>query len=164
MSRIRIARIVSGGQTGADRAALDAAIDAGLPYGGWCPLGGWAEDYPVAPGVIADYPHLREAAERRPEVRTRLNVRDSHATLVVRTDTGSLSAGTDLTVQFAADLRRPVLVSRGDDPDEVVSWLDGLPAELTLNVAGPRESEAAGTYEACRTLLRDVLRTVPAVH
>ena len=76
-------RIVSGGQTGVDRAALDVAIELGIPYGGWCPRGGWAEDMPAPPGLLSRYPLLRETAGSDPAERTRLNVRDSDATLVL---------------------------------------------------------------------------------
>ncbi|WP_425283373.1 YpsA SLOG family protein [Methyloceanibacter marginalis] len=58
--------IVSGGQTGVDRAALDAAIAAGLPYRGWCPKGGWAEDYPHPPGVRTRYPACKRRRTLRP--------------------------------------------------------------------------------------------------
>ena len=57
--------VISGGQTGADRAALQAAIATGTPYGGWCPKDGWAEDLPRPPGVLALYPNLRETPSRR---------------------------------------------------------------------------------------------------
>ena len=53
-------RLISGGQSGVDRAALDVAIARGMPYGGWCPKGGWAEDFPEPPGLLAEYPHLAE--------------------------------------------------------------------------------------------------------
>ena len=73
--------IVSGGQTGVDRAALDAAIARGIAYGGWCPQGGWAEDCPEPPGVLARYPLLRETPSADPAQRTEWNVRDSDASL-----------------------------------------------------------------------------------
>lgn len=56
-------RIVSGGQTGADRAALDVAIELAIDYGGWCPAGGWAEDFPEPPGLLAAYPKLAATTE-----------------------------------------------------------------------------------------------------
>ena len=154
MDRTHLARLVSGGQTGADRAALDEAIDRGLLHGGWCPLGGWAEDFPTPPGLMLAYPALVEVPSADPRTRTRWNVRDSHATLVVR-QAGATSPGTDLTVATAIDLGRPHLVST--DADEVVDWLRGLGRHLTLNVAGPRESEQPGAYDATRRLLGGVL-------
>jgi hypothetical protein len=152
---VRVARIVSGGQTGADRAALDAAIELGIEYAGWCPAGGRAEDRNDPPGVLGDYPRLRETASADPAERTRLNVRDSDATLVVRASSVA-SAGTDLTVEEAAWLGRPCLVSAGE-PGPVAAWLGTLGDGLILNVAGPRESEQPGVYAATRSLLLQVL-------
>jgi hypothetical protein len=151
----RIVRIVSGGQTGADRAALDVAIELGVGYGGWCPAGGWAEDLPDPPGLLARYPHLREAESREPDVRTRLNVRDSDATLIVRR-AGVQSSGSDLTLETAQSLGRPALVTDGD-VDTVVAWLRELGGDVTLNVAGPRASGQPGVYETTRRLLLEVL-------
>jgi len=75
-------RIRSGGQTGVDRAALDAAVLTGRPYEGWCPKGGWAEDFLHPPGLLTKYPHLIESPSESPERRTDWNVRDSAATVV----------------------------------------------------------------------------------
>ena len=76
-------KIVTGGQTGVDRAALDAAIELGIPYGGWCPKGGWAEDLPTPPGLLALYPNLRETPDADPAQRTAWNVRDSDRLLIL---------------------------------------------------------------------------------
>ena len=65
--------IISGGQTGVDRAALDVAIERGMAWGGWCPKGGWAEDFPDPPGLLAKYPHLKETAHSHPLQRTEWN-------------------------------------------------------------------------------------------
>ena len=154
MSVVR--RVVSGGQTGADRAALDAARAAGIAHGGWCPAGGLAEDLPVPPGLLPRYPALRETDSADPAERTRLNVRDSDATLAV-VPTGPPTGGTLLTVQEAARLARPCLVSTGEDADEVRSWLAGLGEGLTLNVAGPRESTSPCVYAGTLRLLEAVL-------
>jgi hypothetical protein len=80
--------VVSGGQTGVDRAALNAAIAAGVDYGGWCPRGGWAEDHPDPPGLLSPYPGLRETPSPDPAQRTAWNVRDSAATIILRPDPG----------------------------------------------------------------------------
>src|SRR3984893_7494400 len=71
-------RIRSGGQTGVDRAALDAALLTGRPYEGWCPKGGWAEDFLRPPGLLTIYPHLMETPSESPEQRTEWNVRDRY--------------------------------------------------------------------------------------
>ena len=154
MSRV-LSGIVSGGQTGADRAALDVAVELGIPYGGWCAQGGWAEDRPEPPGLLADYPRLREAPSPVRAERTRLNVLDSDATLVVRS-VGIASSGSDLTIALAKEAGRPLLVTDGD-PTEVAAWLAALEGGVVLNVAGPRESEQPGVYERTRSLLLEVL-------
>ena len=124
-----VTRIVSGGQTGADRAALDVALALGLQYGGWCPPGGWAEDLPSPPGLLDRYPALRETPPGARSVRTRWNVWDSDATLVL------------------------TLGGTATDPSAISAWLTTLAGPITLNVAGPRESKAPGLYVAAyRTL------------
>jgi hypothetical protein len=149
----RVVRVVSGGQTGVDRAALDAARMLGLPLGGWCPAGGWAEDLTEPPGVRASFPELTETPSADPEQRTEWNVRDSDATLVL-TREGLRSPGTAATIAFAAALERPHLVVDVGAPELVESWLQRLGRGLVLNVAGPRESEAPGIErDALVTLL-----------
>lgn len=151
-----VARIVSGGESGVDRAALDVALRLGIPYAGWCPAGGWAEDLPVAPGVRGRYPGLRETDSADPAERTRLNVRDADATLVLA---GAGSAGTSLTVEVAEELGRPVLVVTPENvaaaADVVRAWLDSLAVagEAVLNVAGPRASEWPEGYDVATALL-----------
>ena len=154
MSVVR--RVVSGGQTGADRAALDAARSAGISHGGWCPAGGLAEDMTEPPGLLARYPALRETDSADPAERTVLNVRDSDATLAV-VPSGAPTGGTLLAVQEAARLARPCLVTAGEDPAAVLEWLSALGEGITLNVAGPRESTRPGTYAVTSRLLSAVL-------
>lgn len=150
-----ISQIVSGGQTGADRAALDVAIEQGIDYGGWCPAGGWAEDLPEPLGLLAVYRELTATTESEPAVRTRLNVRDSDATLIVW-DGSTPSSGTRLTIETARELGRPVLVTPGE-VEATLAWLTTLTGAVVLNVAGPRESACPGTYARTAALLRDVL-------
>lgn len=152
-----IGRVVSGGQTGADRAALDAARAHNIPLGGWCPPEGLAEDYPEAPGLLAAYPELTEGASSGYVERTALNVRDSHATLIVAPLGLEPQSGTEMTVRFAKAFGRPYLVVAGPQAaGETLAWIQKLGRGLTLNVAGPRESKLPGTYRATYELL-DVL-------
>jgi hypothetical protein len=143
-----IHRIVSGGQTGVDRAALDVALELGLPCGGWCPMGRRAED-----GVIpARYP-LRETGSANYAERTRLNVLDSDGTLIL--NRGELAGGTALTAELAGLNGRPCLVVQPDsapDTGMVIDWLQGHNVHI-LNVAGPRESQHPGIHsQACEFL------------
>ena len=153
-----MARIVCGGQTGVDRAALDFALARGIDYGGWCPRGGWAEDMPEPPGLLARYRALTPAASADPARRTLLNARDTDATLIV-TMGPAHSPGTRLTMSACARLGRPVTV---------LDLLDGTPRgaaqadAVVLNVAGPRESEAPGIYARCLRALEEVLTAEPA--
>jgi hypothetical protein len=149
-------RVVSGGQTGADRAALDVAQEHGLQTGGWVPKGRLAEE-----GRIPDrYTGLRETESADPAVRTVWNVRDSDATLIV--SHGPLSGGSLLTFQEATRLSRPVLhldltaLAHADAVARLQKWLHAVdPA--TLNVAGPRASHDAAIGEGVAALLRAVL-------
>ena len=134
--------IISGGQTGVDRAALDAALEMGVPCAGWCPEGRVAED-----GVIdARYP-LTELPGGGYADRTRANVRDSDGTLVLLS--GEPDDGTRLTIDAARSLERSVLVvdvGRSDpaeERDRIRTWLAANEV-CRLNVAGPRESNAPG--------------------
>ncbi|MBI5015831.1 MAG: putative molybdenum carrier protein [Deltaproteobacteria bacterium] len=146
--RWAIERIVSGGQTGVDRAALDAALSLEIPCGGWCPRGRRAEDGPIP----ARYP-LRETPTARYSERTEWNVRDSDGTLVLHR--GRLGRGTQLTLRMAAASARPLLVldlSESPDPAQVGRWAIARGVRV-LNVAGPRESDAPGLHgEAARFL------------
>jgi hypothetical protein len=145
-----VRRIVSGGQTGVDRGALDAALELNLPHGGWCPRGRLAED-----GTIPERYRLQESKSPKYHHRTRKNVLDSDATLILHR--GPLSGGTELTRQFAERHNKPLLlVDLCDDPQaaSVRAWLVEHAVE-TLNIAGPRESTAPGIADQSR---RFVLR------
>jgi len=150
-----IVKIVSGGQTGVDRAALDAAIHCGIPHGGWCPKGRRAED-----GRIPDRYLLRETVSADYAARTEANVVDSDATLVLAP--GPPVGGTALAVDCCIRHRKPWLhvdfkASAGRRAAERIrDWLAGdarlndyggyaalPPAQCTLNVAGPRASQMA---------------------
>ena len=157
-SLTQIAHIRSGGQTGADRGALDAAREAGVPICGWCPQGGRAEDMPQAPGLLRYYPELKESASREYAERTAWNVRDSHATLIVAPAGIEPHSGTQMTIRFAEDFGRPHLVIQGiDQLGAVHKWLSTLGSGLALNVAGPRESKTPGTYALTKKIVRLLL-------
>jgi len=148
-----IGRVVSGGQTGADRAALDAAVTLGLPHGGWCPAGGEAEDG----GLLERYPSLQETPSADPAQRTAWNVRDAGAVLVLTLGPVDGSPGTSYTLSEARRLRRPCLVTHPSEVEQVRAWLTGLPEGCVVDVAGPRESEQPGLYDAAYALLVAVL-------
>jgi hypothetical protein len=154
---MKLQKIVSGGQTGVDRAALDAALAHDVPVGGWCPKGRRAED-----GVIPDRYPLRETPSEEYAQRTAWNVRDSDGTLLIAP--APLQGGTALTCTEAKDRGTPVLHVRPEDPVPVPmirAW--GAEHEVqVLNVAGPRASEVEGIYAAARTILGDLLHEVIA--
>jgi hypothetical protein len=154
---LRVEKIVSGGQTGADQAALDVALERGLQVGGWVPKGRLAEDGPIP----ERYSGLVETDSSDPAVRTCLNVRDSDATLIV--SHGPLSGGSLLTLEEARRRERPVLYLDLRETPLVSAaarlrmWLETA-GPRTLNVAGPRASKDAMIFEAVVALLRSALR------
>lgn len=149
-------RIVSGGQTGVDRAALDEALENGIPFGGWVPKGRAAED-----GIIpATYSGLNETESDDPRVRTEWNVRDADATLLLTR--GRPTGGSAYTLEAALRLNKPVLhvdleeVSDNQASRQIQAWLDRIqPARL--NVAGPRASEDPDIYGLSRDLFGKIL-------
>ncbi len=149
---MRLQKIVSGGQTGVDRAALDAAREHGVPAGGWCPQGRRAED-----GSLPDRYPLRETPSGDYAQRTAWNVRDSDGTLIVAP--GPLAGGTALTETEARRRGAPVLHVRPTDPAPVPmirAW--GTENDVrVLNVAGPRASEVDGMYDQARAILDALL-------
>jgi hypothetical protein len=145
-------KVVSGGQTGVDRAALDVALDLGLPCGGWCPRGRRAEDGPIA----ARYPLTETPWDGYPQ-RTEWNVRDSDGTLILTR--GEPDRGTALTAELARRYGRLCLVidlGASPDPEEVLAWARAHRVRI-LNVAGPRESSCPGIHGAAAAFLRRVL-------
>lgn len=148
-----LARIVSGGQTGVDRAALDVARALGIRRGGWCPQGRRAED-----GQIPEGYELEEADSPDYPQRTEWNVRDSDGTLILTH--GIPKGGTALTVRCAHRLGKPCLVlnlDEGPSPAELRQWVEVNEVRI-LNVAGPRESSFPGVYNQARQVLLRLLR------
>jgi len=150
-------KIISGGQTGVDQAALDVALELDIPCGGWCPRGRWSEDGPID----ERYP-LVESSSADPSERTERNVRDSNGTLIIaRLTKGELTGGTALTHRIAVELGRPLLLADPRDPQApraIAAWLQDNSIAV-LNVAGPRESTRPGIYDLAVVLLRAVLST-----
>jgi hypothetical protein len=158
-------KLLSGGQSGVDRAVLDVALARGLPYGGWCPKGGWAEDFPAPPGLLAKYPHLKETPLADPAQRTEWNVRDADACLILVDAGGSeISAGTTLAKELAQRYRKPLLVVDLREPailERAAPWLRAqraaFGAGFTLAIGGPRESEAPGIYRQAMSFIEALI-------
>ncbi len=148
-------QIISGGQTGVDQAALDVALELGIPCGGWCPRGRWSEA-----GPIDDRYPLKESPSADPTERTERNVRDADGTLIiVRGGVEALTGGTALTRKLAVEQGQPMLTvdpTEPGAPEAVTRWIE-LHAIRALNVAGPRASMQPGTGDLAAALLREVL-------
>ena len=160
-----ISKIVSGGQTGADRGGLEAAIYCELPHGGWCPKGRKAEDG----GIPAKY-QLQEMKSVDYLKRTEANVVDSDATVVFTY--GEATGGSLRTIQFATKHHRPCLHVdldkdfRKDATQKIIDWFAGKldqpapPPKCILNVAGSRAKKAPGIEQAVMILMVDVISGV----
>jgi hypothetical protein len=154
MRSVRPFCVISGGQTGVDRGALDAALSLGVPCGGWCPAGRAAED-----GVIpARYPvmALRDAGY---DERTAKNVEDSDGTLIIAF--GRASGGTARTIDVCRRLDRPHLIMDATSVtfEEAVCRAVRFVREediRRLNVAGPRASGEPRGYEYACSLVREL--------
>lgn len=151
---MRLAKVVSGGQTGADRAGLDAALEAGIPIGGYCPRRRLAEDGTVP----AKYP-LIELERGGYSARTEKNVVESDGTLIL--NVGRLTGGTKLTAECAQKHGRPYLIVQVDaspSPATVICWIEENNIQV-LNVAGPRESKCPGLYQIALAFLHHIFLT-----
>jgi hypothetical protein len=151
-----IKEIVSGGQTGVDRAALDVAKAFNILYGGWCPQGRWAEDAPIPD----HYLNLQETPSSDPKQRTEWNVRDSDATLIIVNSVPT--GGTLYTIEMAQKHKKPCLIfdlSKEQKIEDIVIWIKKNIIHK-LNVAGPRESQREGMYKLAYGVLSRLARIV----
>jgi hypothetical protein len=150
-------RVVSGGQTGADRAALDVALELGISHGGWCPRGRQAED-----GSINALYVLRETPTPNSAQRTAWNVRDSDGTVILSVKS-ELRGGAQVAADCAVELDKPCLrLSRAQHGEEAADRLRRFIKEhhiRVLNVAGPRTSEEPGVYRFVRNVLTRTLKS-----
>ena len=153
MKQKRILKVISGGQTGADRAAFDFALENNFEIAGWIPKNRLAED-----GRVSEkYKNLRETETENSAERTELNVRDSDATLIL--SHGGLFGGSRLTKQFAEKYQKPFLHidflawSFDEAVEKTKEWLTSINCKK-LNVAGSRSSEDPNIYEKTKELLK----------
>lgn len=154
-----IGKVISGGQTGVDRAALDVAIEYGIPHGGFCPRGRRAED-----GVIPDRYNLIELVTADYPTRTRKNVMEADGTLIILDCPPPMATGgTAYTISLACASGkpwRPVVITLGNSAVRfTLDWLLKTEGKdiRTLNIVGPRESKHPGIYAAAVEFLRQVL-------
>ena len=163
IKKYKISVIISGGQTGADRGALDFAIQNKIKHGGWCPLGRKAED-----GVIPTCYNLQETKTALYPARTRMNIRDSDATIIFSSDINS--KGSLLTTKFCIDMKKPYYVVILDKFNldllkgqnlknickRILKWLAKFKPNV-LNVAGTRESHCLGIQKKVIMILNIIL-------
>ena len=134
--------VMSGGQTGVDRAALDFAMHHELECKGWCPAERWAED-----GSIPEKYPLKETPSKDPGVRTEWNVRDSDGTLILHE--GWLDKGSAYTISMCMRLNKAIIeidLSGQYDTQKVRDWINKHNISK-LNIAGPRQSKSSNAYE-----------------
>lgn len=146
-----ISVIISGGQTGVDRAALDFALDFGITCGGWCPKGRRSDDGEI-PGK---YP-LKETSSQEYTVRTRKNILSSDGTLII-VKQGVMDRGTQLTHSICLERGKPVFIAFSvKQKPEFVEWIISNRIK-TMNVAGCRENTHPGIHDFAYALLMELL-------
>ena len=156
--KILFQKIISGGQTGVDQAALDVAINLGIDCGGWCPPGRLCEN-----GCIPSAYSLQETPSEKSDaapgvnrsLRTEWNVRDADAVLVLLPNNLKTDKGSEWTIQCAGNYGKPILII---DPfaakasTEIKLWLESISTRV-LNIAGPSEGSCPGISEQTKNLL-----------
>jgi predicted Rossmann fold nucleotide-binding protein DprA/Smf involved in DNA uptake len=149
-------KIITGGQAGVDRGALDACLDKNFPCGGWCPSGRLAEDG----RIDMKYP-LKETEKSSYDYRTRLNVMDSDGTLIIAQE--KFSGGTLSTLNIAEEMKKPVLIIIPEDLRKydaeikiIQQWLNENSISV-LNVAGPRKSEWREGYDFAFQMVSELI-------
>lgn len=157
---MKISKIISGGQTGADRAGLDAAIYLNIPYGGTCPKGRRSED-----GKIPDIYILIESPQMNYLVRTEDNIKDSDLTLLFTR--GVPSGGSKKTIELCKKHSKPCLYINCTNKcdfavlaNNIINWLNQYDKELIVNIAGSRESKHPGIYKQVFNIMIEVLINV----
>jgi hypothetical protein len=144
-------KIISGGQSGVDRAALDFCLNRKIDCGGWCPADRKAED-----GRIPERYPLTETKSSDYAERTRLNIENSDGTIILHC--GKTDTGTILTITIVIEVNKPFLninLKDNYDPDMIIKWIDDHRIK-TLNIAGPRESNQPGIYQLTTEFLKKV--------
>jgi Circularly permutated YpsA SLOG family len=147
-----LAKIISGGQTGADQAALDFAIENDIPHGGWIPKGRMTEE-----GPLPDKYQLQEMPTKSYPKRTEKNILDSDGTLIV--SHGTITGGTALTRKLAKKQGKPWnhmdlnKITLPEASDQLQTWIQKNDIEV-MNVAGARASNDVKIYDAVKSLLR----------
>ena len=151
-----IKKIISGGQTGADQAALDIAIELGIPYDGWIPKHRITED-----GSLPDKYRLKEMPTISYQARTDKNIMESDATLIF--SHGQLTGGSKYTLEMGLQYKRPCLHINLDEynafqaTQEIHTWINEKKIEI-LNIAGPRASKDSKIYQAVKDIVKAVIK------
>jgi uncharacterized phage-like protein YoqJ len=156
-------KIVTGGQTGVDRSALDVAIQLNYEYGGWCPRGRKAEDGIIDP---IKYTNLQETSTDRYQQRTEFNVRDSDGTLIIiNGDEETMGRGSKLTMNMTKKYKKPLFILNLKDNNEslneikIIQWISMNNIQI-LNIAGPREETTPGIYQLTQIFLKNFLQKI----
>jgi hypothetical protein len=145
---------------------MDAAKACGVAVSGWCPAGGWAEDYPTPPGVLELYPQMLETPSSNVAQRTEWNIRDSSCCLVLNTHSRGISKGTDIGYALYAQYDTPYyeITIDGEESldaqiDAAYEWIESLNDDaIVLGIGGPRKSECPKAYDIAYRVIESLLK------